>query len=311
MRAHAERLRDTRPRRRSRSWCGPTRRARASRRRWWAPASSPAPSTSTRRSPAPTSTARRLGAELDAHRLCRPRRRAAAASSAPSSRRISSRARSWRPRRRRSASCTGVQGIRWYEVNVTGKEAHAGPTPMARRHDALVGAAAARRGRSTASAWRTSRTPAPPSACCRTARTRATPSRAASSSPSTSAIPNEDDAGEDGCCHPRGRRRGGAGASARPSRSKEIWYSPPVAFDRACVAAVRRRGGGPRATAAWTSSAAPATMPSTWRGWRPRHDLRALRGRHQPQRDRERHAGRPRRGCNVLLHAMLDKAGAR
>ncbi len=35
----------------------------------------------------------------------------------------------------------GVQGIRWYEVVVTGQDAHAGPTPMARRKDALVGAA--------------------------------------------------------------------------------------------------------------------------------------------------------------------------
>src|SRR5579863_9959867 len=36
---------------------------------------------------------------------------------------------------------TGAQGQRWYEVTVTGQEAHAGPTPMKRRHDALVGAA--------------------------------------------------------------------------------------------------------------------------------------------------------------------------
>lgn len=36
---------------------------------------------------------------------------------------------------------TGAQGQRWYEVTVTGQEAHAGPTPMERRHDALVGAA--------------------------------------------------------------------------------------------------------------------------------------------------------------------------
>ena len=32
----------------------------------------------------------------------------------------------------------GVQGIRWYEIIVTGQEAHAGPTPMPRRKDALV-----------------------------------------------------------------------------------------------------------------------------------------------------------------------------
>jgi N-carbamoyl-L-amino-acid hydrolase len=36
---------------------------------------------------------------------------------------------------------TGAQGQRWYEIIVTGQEAHAGPTPMPRRRDALVGAA--------------------------------------------------------------------------------------------------------------------------------------------------------------------------
>jgi N-carbamoyl-L-amino-acid hydrolase len=36
---------------------------------------------------------------------------------------------------------TGAQGQRWYEVTLTGQEAHAGPTPMRLRHDALVGAA--------------------------------------------------------------------------------------------------------------------------------------------------------------------------
>src|SRR5204862_3460835 len=32
---------------------------------------------------------------------------------------------------------TGVLGIRWYDCTVTGMEAHAGPTPMALRKDAL------------------------------------------------------------------------------------------------------------------------------------------------------------------------------
>jgi len=36
---------------------------------------------------------------------------------------------------------TGAQGQRWYEITLTGMEAHAGPTPMARRRDALLGAA--------------------------------------------------------------------------------------------------------------------------------------------------------------------------
>jgi N-carbamoyl-L-amino-acid hydrolase len=36
---------------------------------------------------------------------------------------------------------TGVQGLRWYEVTVTGQDAHTGATPMHLRKDALVGAA--------------------------------------------------------------------------------------------------------------------------------------------------------------------------
>ena len=36
---------------------------------------------------------------------------------------------------------TDAQGQRWYEINLTGVEAHAGPTPMHIRKDALLGAA--------------------------------------------------------------------------------------------------------------------------------------------------------------------------
>lgn len=35
----------------------------------------------------------------------------------------------------------GIQGIRWFEVTVTGSESHAGTTPMNRRKDAMLGAA--------------------------------------------------------------------------------------------------------------------------------------------------------------------------
>lgn len=35
---------------------------------------------------------------------------------------------------------TDAQGQRWYEVTLTGQESHAGPTPMNRRRDALLGA---------------------------------------------------------------------------------------------------------------------------------------------------------------------------
>ena len=36
---------------------------------------------------------------------------------------------------------TGVQGMRWYEVTVTGQDAHTGATPMHLRKNALLGAA--------------------------------------------------------------------------------------------------------------------------------------------------------------------------
>lgn len=36
---------------------------------------------------------------------------------------------------------TGAQAQRWYEITLSGQEAHAGPTPMQYRRDALVGAA--------------------------------------------------------------------------------------------------------------------------------------------------------------------------
>ncbi|AKH20139.1 hypothetical protein AAY24_06955 [Sedimenticola thiotaurini] len=36
---------------------------------------------------------------------------------------------------------TGIQGVRWFEISVTGVSAHAGTTPLAARHDALMSAA--------------------------------------------------------------------------------------------------------------------------------------------------------------------------
>ena len=47
---------------------------------------------------------------------------------------------SWCIAERSIGVVTGAQGQRWYEVTVTGMGAHAGPTPMERRKDALLGA---------------------------------------------------------------------------------------------------------------------------------------------------------------------------
>ena len=132
----------TRPKPRSKSWCGPTRRARASRRRWSARASY-----------------RRLllarGGAQQAEDNVHGRHKWVPSSSASAS---PGRSR-WAVARSRAyfeahieqgpileaaekpiGIVQGAQGQRWYEITVTGQEAHAGPTPMRRRKDALVGA---------------------------------------------------------------------------------------------------------------------------------------------------------------------------
>ena len=72
-----------------------------------------------------------------AHRLRRRPRSPASTRSAATSRPTSSRARCWRTTTRPSASSPACSGMRWYDCVVTGMEAHAGPTPMALRKDAL------------------------------------------------------------------------------------------------------------------------------------------------------------------------------
>lgn len=43
--------------------------------------------------------------------------------------------------RRQIGVVTGVMGLRWFQVTITGQDAHAGPTPMHLRRDALVASA--------------------------------------------------------------------------------------------------------------------------------------------------------------------------
>lgn len=42
---------------------------------------------------------------------------------------------------RRIGVVTAVQGVRWYELTITGRDSHAGTTPMARRRDAMAACA--------------------------------------------------------------------------------------------------------------------------------------------------------------------------
>src|SRR5271154_5994272 len=133
---------------------------------------------------------------------------------------------------------TGAQGQRWYEITVTGQEAHAGPTPMPRRRDALVGAA-----RMIDAVNRIGHTHAP-YACATVGFVQVSPN-------SRNTIPGrvfftvdfrhpEDamlsvmDRELRQACDDAATASGGLDVEV-----KEFWYFPPTPFDPALVAAVR------------------------------------------------------------------------
>ncbi|MBX3273675.1 MAG: Zn-dependent hydrolase [Sandaracinaceae bacterium] len=132
---------------------------------------------------------------------------------------------------------THAQGQRWYECTFTGQEAHAGPTPMRTRRDALVGAA-----RVIDAVHRIGLEHAP-LACATVGLLQVRPN-------SRNTIPGEvfftvDLRHPDDATLSRMDRdvRAAIARAAEELRLEtaleEIWYSPPVPFDPACVAAVR------------------------------------------------------------------------
>ncbi len=132
----------------------------------------------------------------------------------------------------------GVQGIRWFDVTVTGMESHAGTTPMERRKDALVGAV-----RLISEINRIAMDNAPDA--------RATIGMMAVSPNSRNVIPGSVFFSVD-LRHPdpellaamTDEARDLAGSIAADGKLEiafeEIWYSPPVKFADKCVGAVQR-----------------------------------------------------------------------
>ncbi len=133
---------------------------------------------------------------------------------------------------------TGAQGQRWYEVTFTGQEAHAGPTPMPTRRDALLGAARAveavnRIGMSHQ-----------PTACATVGLIQAQPN-------SRNVIPGQVFFTID-FRHPDADVLAQMDAELRTDIEKiagdiglemafkEIWHSPPVPFNKDCVDSVRK-----------------------------------------------------------------------
>jgi beta-ureidopropionase / N-carbamoyl-L-amino-acid hydrolase len=132
---------------------------------------------------------------------------------------------------------TGAQGQRWYELSFQGQEAHAGPTPMQRRRDALVGASrVVLEVNRIGLAYQ-------PFACATVGLLDVSPN-------SRNTIPGETFLTVD-FRHPDekalARMDEELAACVRTvshelrleAQLRQIWHSPAIAFDASCVAAVR------------------------------------------------------------------------
>jgi beta-ureidopropionase / N-carbamoyl-L-amino-acid hydrolase len=132
---------------------------------------------------------------------------------------------------------TGGQGMRWYKCKLTGRESHAGTTPMPRRKDALVAAA-----RIVAALDDLARANAP-HAVATVGVLDVQPS-------SINIVPGTVEFTVD-LRHPEAERLEAMDGSFRAAAAEacardglaheveEIWYFPPVRFDAACIAAMR------------------------------------------------------------------------
>ena len=132
---------------------------------------------------------------------------------------------------------TGAQGQRWYEITLTGQEAHAGPTPMPSRRDALVGAS-----RIVDAVNRIGMT-RQPLACATVGLMQVYPN-------SRNVIPGRVFFTVD-LRHPDEDILSAMDADLRDSASRiagetglelafeQLWYAPALAFDAGCVSTVR------------------------------------------------------------------------
>ena len=202
---------------------------------------------------------------------------------------------------------TGVQGLRWYDVKVRGQDAHSGSTPMPGRRNALLGAA------EMVSAIDAIALEFAPDAVATVGQLDVSPN-------SRNTIPGEVFFTVD-IRHPKsevitemdtrfretvaliGERRG------LESSVEQIAHTPPVVFDSACVDVVRRSCdalGYPRRDilsgaghdACHLSKVAPTSMIFV-----------PCAGGLSHNEEESAEASDLAAGCNVLLHAMLAKAG--
>ena len=202
---------------------------------------------------------------------------------------------------------TGVQGIRWYDIVVAGQDAHAGPTPMPMRRDALLAASSM-----VAAVNRIAHAHAPYG--------RGTVGQMHVIPNSRNTVPGEvrfsvDIRNPDADALARMDRelRAAVAASAAEvgveATVTEIWYSPPVVFDDGCAESVRQAAeslgyknrdivSGAGHDSVYVSRVAPTSMIFV-----------PCRGGLSHNEAEDAEPAHIEAGCNVLLHAMLSRAG--
>jgi len=133
---------------------------------------------------------------------------------------------------------TGAQGQRWYEITVTGQEAHAGPTPMRKRRDALVGSARMIDAVNRIGLGHS------PHACATVGFVQVSPNSRNTipgrvfftvdfRHPEDAVLTRMDKELRAACAEI-------ASAIGLETEVKEFWYFPPTPFDESCVASVRK-----------------------------------------------------------------------
>ncbi|MBT6428777.1 MAG: Zn-dependent hydrolase, partial [Rhodospirillaceae bacterium] len=202
----------------------------------------------------------------------------------------------------------GAQGQRWFDVTLIGQEAHAGPTPMKTRRDALVGAA------EIVAAVNRIGLEFQSGACATVGQFDVSPN-------SRNTIPGHVAFSVD-LRHPDDDRLSAmtaalekaceAAASGRGLEldCQEIWYQPPIVFNPDCVAAVQ--GGAEAAgleamkivSGAGHDACHISTLAPTGMIFVPCKDGISHNEVESATQD---HCAA---GCNVLLHAMVDRANA-
>ena len=201
---------------------------------------------------------------------------------------------------------TGAQGIRWCDITVAGQDAHAGPTPMKLRRDALVGVA------SMITAINRIGLAFPPNGVATVGQIEVSPN-------SRNTIPGEahftvdmrhPDAAELSRMNERLHTEiGDIGRDAGLVVGvEEIWYGPPVEFDDECVRAVREAAeslgyahrdivSGAGHDACYISRIAPTAMIFI-----------PCRGGISHNEEESAEPDDLAAGCNVLLRAILARA---